>query len=279
MKRHSRGPLARSSLSPSFPSTESIDGAVSSSERSAPSGAYSTWKSNFSPRRRDFSLDNLICQCSNILVLDVEVIQSPQAAAAALDPVRARLLAELSEPASAATLAARLSLPRQKVNYHLRALESHHLVRPTSERKWGGITERLVEATASSYVVSPAAMGPAASDPGRSRDRLSAGYLIALAARVVREVSELATRARETGKRLATLSIDTEIRFRSAAERAQCSSELTAAITQLAARYHDASALGGRTHRLVLVAHPLPQKNKETAVRSEEHTSELQSLR
>ena len=65
-------------------------------------------------------------------MLDVEVIQSPQAAAAALDPVRARLLAELSEPASAATLAARLSLPRQKVNYHLRALESHHLVRPTS---------------------------------------------------------------------------------------------------------------------------------------------------
>src|SRR5207249_6151995 len=112
--------------------------------------------------RRDFSLDNLICQCSNILVLDVEVIQSPQAAAAALDPVRTRLLAELSEPASAATLAARLSLPRQKVNYHLRALESHCLVRPTSERKWGGITERLVEATASSYVVSPAAMGPAA---------------------------------------------------------------------------------------------------------------------
>jgi len=221
--------------------------------------------------RRGFSLDNLICQCFNILVLDVEVIQSPQAAAAALDPVRARLLAELSEPASAATLAARLSLPRQKVNYHLRALESHHLVRPTSERKWGGITERLVEATASSYVVSPAAMGPAASDPGRSRDRLSAGYLIALAARVVREVSELATRARETGKRLATLSIDTEIRFRSAAERAQFSSELTAAITQLAARYHDASAPGGRTHRLVLVAHPLPQKslpqeNKETAV-------------
>src|SRR5258708_33814490 len=98
-----------------------------------------------------------------ILVLDVEVIQSPQAAAAALHPVRARLLAELPEPASAATLAARLSLPRQKVNYHLRALESHHLVRPTSERRWGGITDRLVEATAPSYAVWPAAVGPAPS--------------------------------------------------------------------------------------------------------------------
>jgi len=152
------------------------------------------------------------------------------------------------------------------VNYHLRTLERHQLVLPTSERKWGGITERVVQATASSYVVSPAAMGPAASDPERSRDRLSAGYLIALAARVVREVSELAIRARETGKRLATLSIDTEIRFRSPAERAQFSSELTAAITQLAARYHDASAPGGRPHRLVLVAHPLPQEKKETVV-------------
>jgi hypothetical protein len=109
-------------------------------------------------------------------------------------------------------------------------------------------------------------MGPIASDPGRSRDRLSADYLIALAARVVREVSELVSRARETGKRLASLSIDTEIRFRSAAERAQFSSELTAAIAQLAARYHDASAPGGRLHRLVLMAHPLPQKNKETAL-------------
>src|SRR5260370_19726529 len=156
-----------------------------------------------------------------MLVLDVEVMQSPRAAAAALDRVRARLLAELSEPASAATLAARLSLPRQKVNYHLRALESHHLVRPTSERKWGGITERLVEATASSYVVSPAAMGPAASDPGRSRDRLSAGHLIALAARGVRAVGELAARALETAKRLATLSIDTQIPFPSSAALAQ----------------------------------------------------------
>ena len=216
--------------------------------------------------RRKVSLTRKIVKASLVFMVGLEVIDDPAAATVALDPVRSRLLAELAEPASAAALAGRVGLARQKVNYHLRALESHHLVRPTGERKWGGITERLVEATASSYVVSPAAMGPAASDPGRSRDRLSAGYLIALAARVVREVSELATRARETGKRLATLSIDTEIRFRSAAERAQFSSELTAAITQLAARYHDASALGGRTHRLVLVAHPLPQKNKETAV-------------
>ena len=61
---------------------------------------------------------------------DVEVIEDRAAAAVALDPGRARLLAELAEPASATTLASRLGLPRQKVHYHLRTLEAHGLVAP-----------------------------------------------------------------------------------------------------------------------------------------------------
>ena len=190
-------------------------------------------------------------------MLDVEVIDDPAAATAALEPVRSRLLAELSTPASAATLAARLGIPRQKVNYHLRALESHGLVRVAQERKWGGLTERLLVATAASYIVSPGALGPVSTDPGRNADRLSASYLIALAARIVREVGALLRRSRETDKRLATLSLDAEVRFRSAADRAAFSRELAEAITTLVARYHDASAPGGRTHRLVVVAHPL----------------------
>ena len=192
-------------------------------------------------------------------MLDVEVIDEPAAATVALEPVRSRLLAELAEPASAATLATRLGIARQKVNYHLRTLEAHGLVRVSEERRWGGLTERLLQATAAAYVVSPGALGPVAADPGREADRLSAGYLIALAARVIREVSSLLRRAREAGKRLATLSIDTEVRFRSAAERAAFSAELTQAVSDLVARYHDATAPGGRSHRLVVVAHPLPQ--------------------
>ncbi|WP_222110222.1 winged helix-turn-helix domain-containing protein [Mesorhizobium amorphae] len=60
-------------------------------------------------------------------MIEVEVIETAVAATAALDPIRSRLLAELTQPASAATLASRLGLARQKVNYHLRALEDHHL--------------------------------------------------------------------------------------------------------------------------------------------------------
>jgi DNA-binding transcriptional ArsR family regulator len=193
-------------------------------------------------------------------MLDVEVIEDPAVATVALDPVRSHLLAELSEPASAAALAARMGLPRQKVNYHLRALEEHGLVRVAEKRRWGGLTERLLVATATSYIVSPGALGRVAVDPGREADRLSASYLIALAGRIVREVNALVQRARETGKRLPTLSVDTEIRFRSAADRAAFSDELTKAVTDLVARYHDAAAPGGRPHRLVVVAHPLLQE-------------------
>jgi DNA-binding transcriptional ArsR family regulator len=194
-------------------------------------------------------------------VLDIQVIHDPAAATVALEPMRSRLLAELAVPASAATLATRVGLARQKVNYHLRALEAHGLVRLAEERKWGGLTERLLVATAASYVVSSSALGPVATGPNREIDRLSASYLIALGARIVREVGDLVRRAKQAGKGLATLAVDTEVRFRSATDRAAFSHELTEAITKLVSKYHDESAPGGRAHRLVVVAHPLPKQS------------------
>jgi DNA-binding transcriptional ArsR family regulator len=195
-------------------------------------------------------------------MLDIQVIDDPAAATVALEPMRSRLLSELAAPASAATLAARTGLARQKVNYHLRALEAHGLVQLADERKWGGLTERLLVATAASYVVSPGALGPVAVDPNREVDRLSASYLIALGARVVREVGDLVRRAKETGKRLATLSVDAEISFRSAADRAAFSAELSEAVGKLVSKYHDDTTPGSRAHRLIIVAHPLPLKSE-----------------
>ncbi len=192
-------------------------------------------------------------------MLDVEVIEEPGAAIVALEPLRGKLLAELSRPASAAGLASRLGLPRQKVNYHLRALEAHGLVTVAEKRTWGGLTERVLVATAKSYVVSPNALGPVAVDPDRTSDRLSASYLIALAARAMREAGDLFRRATNAGKRLATISIDTTIRFRTAEERALFSRDLAAAVTQLVARYHDEAAPGGRAQRLIVLAHPQPR--------------------
>ena len=185
-------------------------------------------------------------------MLDVDVIEDPAAAVVALDPVRARLLAELAEPASAAALAGRVGLTRQKINYHLRALEAQGLVTVAEERRHGGLTERLLVATAASYVISPAALGAAAADPARSADRLSARYLIALGARVVREVGRLARRGE-----VATLSIDAELRLRPEG-RAAFAEELAAMVAELASRHHDEA---GEPYRLLAAAHPIPEED------------------
>ena len=197
-------------------------------------------------------------------MLDVQVIDDPAAAEVSLDPTRARLLAALAEPGSAASLAARAGLTRQKANYHLRALERHGLVELVEERRKGNMLERVLCATAASYVISPAALAAVAPDPDRAPDQRSARWLLALAARLVREVGELIGGADAARRRVATFAIDSEIRFASAADRAAFAAELSGAVTELAARYHQGTAEGGRTHRLVVALHPSITKPPDT---------------
>lgn len=187
---------------------------------------------------------------------DVAVIEDPAAAESSLDPVRARLLAELIEPGSATMLAPRVGLARQKVNYHLRELERHGLVELVEERRKGNVTERVMQAAAASFVISPAALAAVAPDPDRSPDKLSARWLLALAARLVRDVGELITRAGKARQPLATFAIDGEVRFASAADRAAFAAELATAVTSLIGKYHDEQAAQGRPHRVIVAVHP-----------------------
>lgn len=187
---------------------------------------------------------------------EVDVIDDPAAAEVSLDPVRTAILAALTEPGSATSLAARLDLPRQKVNYHLRVLEQHGLVELVEERRRGNFTERLMRSTSAAYVISPAALAAVQPDPARSPDQVSAAWLLSLAARLVRDVGALVTGARRTGTRVASYAVDGEVRFASAAERAAFTRELEGAVTDLVRRYHSPDADGSRHHRLVVAVHP-----------------------
>ena len=79
-------------------------------------------------------------------MFDVEVITDRDAAVAALDPLRSKILGLLVEPGSATTLAATLGMPRQQINYHLRMLEANGLVHLVEERPRRGLTERVMTA-------------------------------------------------------------------------------------------------------------------------------------
>ena len=187
---------------------------------------------------------------------DIAVIENPAAAEASLDPMRSRLLAALAVPGSATMLAGKVGLARQKVNYHLRALERHGLVELVEERRKGNVTERVLQATAASYVISPAALAAVAPDPDRAPDRLSARWMLALAARLVRDVGTLLTRSAAAQQRLATFAMDGEVRFASPADRAAFAEELAGAVTALLSKYHDETAEGGREHRVIVAVHP-----------------------
>lgn len=186
---------------------------------------------------------------------EVQVLTDAATVEIALDPVRAGILDALTEPGSATTVAARVGLSRQKVNYHLRALEAHGLVEPTQIRSWGGIRERFVRRVARRLVVSPDVLQSSVADPAQVTDHLSAAYLIAVNARAVSEVGALTSDA-ATGTRLPTLTIDTVVGFASAADRADFAAELQAALATLIARYHHDD---GRPHRLIISSYPRPK--------------------
>jgi predicted ArsR family transcriptional regulator len=171
-------------------------------------------------------------------------------------PMRGRMLEALAEPGSAARVARKLAVPRQKVNYHLRELERQGLVELVEERKRGNCVERIVRATAKSYVVSAEALATLAADPDAARDVFSSRYLVAAAARTIRELAVLRERAEKAGKKLPSLTLQSEVRFANAADRNAFGEELANVVARLVEKYHDEEAEGGRRFRLLVGMHP-----------------------
>ncbi len=187
---------------------------------------------------------------------DVRVLADGAAVEVALDPIRASILDALGEPGSATTVAAAVGLTRQKVNYHLKALEAHGLVELAEERIWGGITERFVRRSARHLIVSPGVLQSIALDPNKVADRLSAAYMVAVNARTVSEIGVIAASA-APGTRLPTLTVDTMIGFKSPDDRAAFAAELQSVVAALVARYHHDD---GRPHRLTISSYPRPEE-------------------
>ncbi|MFB2599647.1 ArsR/SmtB family transcription factor [Herbiconiux sp. P17] len=188
---------------------------------------------------------------------DIRVLADGAAVEVALDPIRASILEALGEPGSATTVAAMIGSTRQKVNYHLKALEAHGLIEQAETRLWGGISERFMRRSARHLVVSPSVLQSAAVDPDDVADRLSASYLIAVNARTVSEVGAIAS-STANDTRLPTLTIDTVIGFASPQDRAAFAADLQSAVTALIARYHHDE---GRPHRLTISSYPRPKES------------------
>jgi DNA-binding transcriptional ArsR family regulator len=195
------------------------------------------------------------------------LLDSAPRAAAILHPLRQRILESLAEPDSAAGLARRLHLPRQRLNYHVRELARAGLLRRAGRRRKRNMIEQCYVATARGYALSPELLGRLGADPGTVKDRFSAAYLIALAAQLQAELGRASREAAAQGKRLTTLSINSEFRFESAEQRARFARALEAAVVDVIGRFaspaqrEDGSAGAGRPYRLILGCYPVPPRS------------------
>jgi len=200
----------------------------------------------------------------------VQVVDVPERASALLDPARLRILSALREPDSSAGVARTLGWPRQRVGHHVRALEAAGLLTFVGERKKRNCVERLLQASARSYVLAPQLLGQLGLSLDEARDRFSSSYLLAAATRVLQEVSTLRPRAEAAGKVLPTLTLQTEVRFASARSQNEFLDELLSMFAEVVTRHHRPDTATGRSFRISLFGHPaLPPEGP--ADRAEPH--------
>lgn len=199
----------------------------------------------------------------------VAFVHDPGCAAALLHPLRLRILEALREPDSAAGLARRLHLPRQKVNYHVRELARTHFLARAGRRRRRNMIEQRYVATARGYVLAPELLGRLHADPRRVEDAFSAAYLLALVATLQSELGRASEEATAQGKRLTTLSLSTELRFESAEQRAVFGKALQRAVVDVVGRYAspakraDGRPGPGRPYRLILGCYPIPPRHDD----------------
>lgn len=195
---------------------------------------------------------------------DLETISDTGRASALLHPLRLSLLSLSREPVSAAELARRLGLPRQRVNYHVRALERAGFLRPAGRQRKRNMIEQRYVATARAFMLSADLLGPVGADWRDIGDTGSAGYLLALTEQVRSDLERAAAEAKSQGTAITTLSLKSQFRFESPAQRTAFASAVREAVVNVIARHSTPSRLDsgrpgrGRPYRLVLACYPIP---------------------
>lgn len=194
----------------------------------------------------------------------VEIVDERSRAEVLLHPLRLRILEAARTPGSAAELARRLDLKPQKVNYHVGRLADHGFLRKVEERRAGNVVETVYASGAEHYVLASTVLGelsPRASDV----EAVEAARWLSLQVRAEEELGAVLRAASSSGSPVPTLSMDAELRFESAEQRALFARAVRelflAVVSKYASPAHesDGSPGAGQPHRLVLGCYPIPE--------------------
>ena len=189
----------------------------------------------------------------------VGVIREAPKAGMLLKPLRREILSHARTPVSAAAIAATMKRPRQVINYHVRELARAGFLKRAGRARKRGLVEQRYVVSAQAYVLAPEMLGALdATAPQATADKASAAYMLMLATRLQRELSESWRRAEASGTSLPLLALDTEFGFSSAAARARFAQALATAMTTVVAEHttHADRSAEGR-YRMVVGCYPI----------------------
>jgi hypothetical protein len=152
------------------------------------------------------------------------------------------------------------------VNYHVRQLAAAGLLERAGQQRKRNMVEQQYVASAGGYVLSPELLGdaaPPAPPSGDSNENASAAQLLAVCARAQSEVADVMASASAAGLRVRTMSLQSEVRFGTAEQRADFTRELARAVSRVIAEYtlphkdNDATPAPG-PFRVVVGCYPIP---------------------
>jgi DNA-binding transcriptional ArsR family regulator len=187
-----------------------------------------------------------------VTLADLDAVQ------ALAQPLRLRILEALREPQSAAAVARALGQPRQNVNYHLKELERAGLVSSAGERRVGNLVERLYQAQAGSFLVSPKVAWSGERRRQALQDQAALSALIDLGETLQRDAAALLDSAAYDGAEVASAAVMAEVSFPDVASRSAFMTEYLELLGPLLAR-HGAGARLGSPYRVAMAVYPQPE--------------------
>jgi hypothetical protein len=138
----------------------------------------------------------------------------------------------------------------------VRELAKAGFLRKAGRAQKRGLTEQRYVISARAFVLAPDVLGALDVSATPTTDKASAAYMLMLAARLQKEVSESWRKSEASGTALPLLSLDTEFAFASAADRARFAQALTNAIATVVADHTSPCQAGDTNYRLVLGCYP-----------------------
>ena len=182
-------------------------------------------------------------------------------------PFRRQLLVELAEKSdSAANIARRHDMSRQRVGYHMRDLEKAGYIEMVEERQQRGLKERLYRMRSVAYVQSAPQKRV-----GDIQDRYSWSHLINALAQGLSDLMTIRKQADITGKKVATLGIEAQVTFENARARQEFTEELASEFARLIKKYHQPASERGRSFKFLLGGFPLIQHRSDNNESYERH--------